>query len=111
MYKRQVYDQGLVRVAAATLTTGLVRPADNAAAVLEVARACAAEGVGVVVFPELTLTGYSLEDLVLQDALLDAVEAGLAQVVEASRELLPVLVVGAPLRARQRVYNLSLIHI
>jgi NAD+ synthase (glutamine-hydrolysing) len=104
-----IYDQGLVRVAAATLTTGLVRPADNAAAVLEVARACAADGVGVVVFPELTLTGYSLEDLVLQDALLDAVEAALTQLVEASRELLPVLVVGAPLRARQRVYNCAVL--
>src|SRR4029079_13646620 len=46
-----------------------------------------------------------IEDLLLQDALLDGVEAALETVVAGSAELLPVLVVGAPLRHRKRVYN------
>ncbi len=104
-----VYEHGFLRVAACTTPTALVRPAVNAAAIIEAARACDRQGVALAVFPELTLTGYSLDDLVLQDALLNAVESALADVVTASRELLPVLVVGAPLRARQRVYNCAVV--
>jgi hypothetical protein len=39
--------------------------------------------------PELTLSGYSIEDILLQDTLLDAAERALADVVEGSAELLP----------------------
>ncbi len=104
-----IYDQGMARVAACTVPVRLVDPAANAAATLAVAGDCHADGVAVAVFPELGLTGYSLEDLVLQDPLLDAVEQALAAVVAGSRELLPVLVVGAPLRARGRVYNCAVV--
>jgi NAD+ synthase (glutamine-hydrolysing) len=103
------YRHGFVRVAAATLRTTLAEPAANAASLLAVARECHDEGVGLVVFPELTLSGYSLEDLLLQDTLLDAVETALGDVVAASADLLPVLVVGAPLRHRHRMYNCAVV--
>ena len=103
------YRHGFLRVAACTLTTAIGDPAANAAAVLRSARECAEEGVGLAVFPELTLCGYSIEDLLLQDTLLDAVEEALLEVVAASAELLPVLVVGAPLRHRNRVYNTAVV--
>src|SRR4051812_46766751 len=73
------------------------------------ARDCHDDGVALAVFPELTLSGYSIEDILLQDGLLDAVEDSVATVVAASAELLPVLVVGAPLRHRHRVYNTALV--
>ncbi|SDF69817.1 NAD(+) synthase [Klenkia brasiliensis] len=104
-----VYRHGFARVAACTQRTALADPPANADAVLRQARACAEDGVAVAVFPELTLSGYSVEDLLLQDPLLDAVETALAQVVEGSRDLLPVLVVGAPLRHRNRVYNCAVV--
>jgi len=104
-----IYDHGFVRVAACTVPVALADPAANAAATLAVARECHDEGVGLAVFPELGLTGYSLEDLVLQDVLLDAAESALGAVVEGSRELLPVLVVGVPLRALGRVYNCAVV--
>ncbi|MSW64923.1 MAG: NAD(+) synthase, partial [Actinobacteria bacterium] len=88
-----VYRHGFARVAACTQRTALADPAANAENVLRQARACHEDGVAVAVFPELTLSGYSIEDLLLQDPLLDAVEAALATVVEGSRDLLPVLVV------------------
>jgi NAD+ synthase (glutamine-hydrolysing) len=100
-----IYQHGFVRTAACTLATALGEPDRNAAAVLAMAAECSADGAAVAVFPELTLSGYSLEDVVLQDPLLDAVEAALGTVVDGSRELVPVLVVGAPLRFRHRVYN------
>ncbi|MCO7219190.1 NAD(+) synthase [Klenkia sp. PcliD-1-E] len=104
-----VYRHGFARVAACTQRTALADPPANADAVLRQARGCHEDGVAVAVFPELTLSGYSIEDLLLQDPLLDAVEAALTQVVEGSRDLLPVLVVGAPLRHRNRVYNCAVV--
>jgi NAD+ synthase (glutamine-hydrolysing) len=103
------YRHGFVRVAACTHRTVLADPAANAASVLRIARDCHADGVAVAVFPELTLSGYSIEDILLQDSLLDAVEAALADVVAASADLLPVLVVGAPLRHLHRIYNTAVV--
>jgi NAD+ synthase (glutamine-hydrolysing) len=104
---RSPYRHGFVRVAAATLRTVIGDPAANAASVLATARECAEEGVGLVVYPELTLTGYSIEDILLQDTLLDASEAALAEIVAGSADLLPVLVVGLPVRGRNRIHNVA----
>lgn len=103
------YNQGFVRVAACTHHTTIGDPAANAASVLRLAGECHDDGVGLAVFPELTLSGYSIEDIVLQDLLLDDVEAAVADIVARSSDLLPVLVVGAPLRYRQRVYNTAVV--
>jgi NAD+ synthase (glutamine-hydrolysing) len=103
------YRHGYVRVAACTHHTTLADPAANAESVLGLARECHDDGVGLAVFPELTLSGYSIEDILLQDTLLDAVEEALATVVAASTDLLPVLVIGAPLRHRNRVYNTAVV--
>ena len=99
------YDHGFVRVAACTHHAAIGDPAANAASVLRLARECHEDGVALAVFPELTLSGYSIEDILLQDALLDSVEDALLDIIASSLELLPVLVVGAPLRYRNRVYN------
>jgi NAD+ synthase (glutamine-hydrolysing) len=106
---RSVYRHGFVRVAACTITTSIGVPAANAEAVLQAARGCHDEGVGLALFPELTLCGYSIEDLLMQDTLLDAVQSALLEVVAGSAELLPVLVVGAPLRHRHRIYNTAVV--
>ena len=102
---RSIYEQGFARVAACTGPVVIGDPAANAAAVLEQARGCSDEGVAVALFPELCLSGYSIEDLLLQDALLDGVEEALGDVVAGSEGLTPLLVVGAPLRHAGRVFN------
>ena len=98
-----------MRVAACTHRTVLAEPAANAESVLRIARDCHTDGVAVAVFPELTLSGYSLDDILMQDSLLDAVEAAVADVVAGSADLLPVLVVGAPLRHLHRIYNTAVV--
>ncbi|MBS4727185.1 NAD(+) synthase [Mycobacterium sp. SM1] len=103
------YSHGFVRVAACTHRTTIGDPAANAGSVLQLARECDKDAVALAVFPELTLSGYSLEDILLQDALLDAVEDALLGIVAASSDLLPVLVVGAPLRYRNRIYNTAVV--
>jgi NAD+ synthase (glutamine-hydrolysing) len=106
---RSLYQHGFARVAACTGGVSIADPPANAQAVLAQARACAEDGVAVAVFPELCLTGYSIEDLLLQDAVLDDVETALGTVVQASADLLPVLVVGAPLRHRNGIYNCAVV--
>jgi len=104
-----VYRHGFARVAACTIPVAVADPATNADAVLDSARACDAEGVAVAVFPELCLTGYAIDDLVMQDPLLDAVETALERLVLASADLLPVLLVGAPLRHGNRLFNCAVV--
>src|SRR3982074_453937 len=103
------YRHGFLRVAACTLRTSIADPATNAESVLRVARECHDEGVALAVFPELPTWGSSIEDILLQASLLDAVEQALLDVVTGSADLLPVLVVGAPLRFRHRVYNTAVV--
>jgi NAD+ synthase (glutamine-hydrolysing) len=103
------YDQGFARVAACTITTAIADPRANAASVLAEARACAEEGVAVAVFPELTLTGYAIDDLLLQEPVLDAVEEALADLVAGTQDLDILLVVGAPLRHGLRVLNCAVV--
>ena len=106
---RSIYQHGFARVAACTSHVAIADPPANAEAVLRQARACSDEGVAVALFPELCLTGYSIEDLLLQDAVLDGVETAVATIVEGSADLLPVVVFGAPLRHRSRVYNCAVV--
>jgi NAD+ synthase (glutamine-hydrolysing) len=65
--------------------------------------------IALMVFPELGLSAYAIDDLLLQDAMLDEVERQLDRLVAASQELFPVFVVGAPLRHRGHLYNCGVI--
>jgi NAD+ synthase (glutamine-hydrolysing) len=103
------YAHGFARVAACTIPLAIADPAANAATVLTEVRACHDEGVAVAVFPELCLTGYSVDDLFLQDTLLSAVGEAIGTLVEASADLRPVFVVGAPLSHGNRIYNCAVV--
>ncbi len=106
---QSAYAHGFARIAACTLPVSIGDPAANADAVLEQARACHDDGVAVALFAELCLSGYSIEDLFLQDVLLEGVERALVSLVEATADLLPVIVVGAPLRRLHRLYNCAVV--
>ena len=103
------YDQGFARVAAVTLPVVPVDPAANAAAIIDQARALAEDGVCLAAFPELCLTGYAIDDLLLSDVLLSDVLTAIETLRAASADLLPALVVGAPLRLGDRLYNCALV--
>lgn len=103
------YRHGFARIAACTVPVAIADPVANADAVLATARECDAEAVAVALFPELCLTGYAIDDLVMQDVVLDAVERQIERLVEASADLFPILVVGAPLRHRNRLYNCAVV--
>src|SRR3954467_10469902 len=100
-----IYRQGFVRVAACRPRSRVADPAFNLAHTLELFRQGHDRSVALMVFPELGMSGYAIDDLLLQAALLDAVEAKLGELVEASRSLSPAMLVGAPLRREGRLYN------
>ena len=102
---RSIYRHGLVRVAACTTRTTLADPAANAQAILRMARQCDRDAVALAVFPELGLSGYAIGDLLQQSAVLDGVEAALETLCAASFDLLPLLLVGAPIRHQGALYN------
>ncbi len=99
------YRHGFVRVAACVPRTDVANPGFNFERTLELLRKGHDERIALLVFPELGLSAYAIDDLLQQDALLDAVEAVIAQLVAESSELFPAFVVGAPLRLHGRLYN------
>jgi len=105
---RSLYRHGFARVAACTGRSHPAEPERNADVILDLARTCHDSGAALAVFTELGLSAYAIEDLLLQQTLLDAVEAAAARVIAESANLRPLLLVGAPLRWRHRVYNCAL---
>ena len=104
-----IYSQGFTRIAACVTVSRVADPAANAIAIVDAARACGKHTTAVAVFPELCLSGYAIEDLIMRDPLLDAVVRGLMSVIAASAGLMTVLIIGAPLRHNARVYNCAVV--
>jgi NAD+ synthase (glutamine-hydrolysing) len=104
-----LYHHGFVRVAVGVPFVRVADPAYNAERTLGLARRASDNGAAVALFPELGISAYSNEDLFHQDALLDATVAAIGRVVEASADLTPVLLVGAPLRFEGKLFNCAVV--
>jgi NAD+ synthase (glutamine-hydrolysing) len=106
---RSIYSYNFLRVAVCTPQLKVATTAFNLAETLDLARQAAAQGAALAIFPELGLSAYSNEDLFFQDPLLDEVNGSIAELVEQSRALFPVLVVGAPLRIEAKLFNCAIV--
>ena len=100
-----IHTHGLVRVGACTPRASVGDTLANAEATIALAKQGHKAGADLLVFPELNLTSYAIDDLHLQTAQHHATEAALAAVVGASAKLKPVLLVGAALPRNGRLYN------
>lgn len=96
---------GFVKVAAAVPTVAVADCSANAARIETLMLSAEAAGVAVTLFPELSLTGATCGDLLMQRALLEAAEASLQHLVDVSAELKGAFVVGLPIDVRGDVYN------
>jgi NAD+ synthase (glutamine-hydrolysing) len=103
------YAHGFVRVAAAVPHLRPAEPEFNAEHTLALAREASQEGAALVVFPELGISAYAIDDLFHQHTLADGVAAALERIVAESAELAPLLVVGAPVWAEGAVFNAALV--
>ncbi|MDC7677047.1 NAD(+) synthase [Asticcacaulis machinosus] len=100
---------GFVRIACVTPKVHLADPQANLAEHLRLAQRADAAGADLVVFPELSLTGYSLDDLFLQQTLQDSAKQAVSDLVQATQALRAVMVVGAPLQIDGSVYNCAIV--
>jgi len=99
------YRHEFVRVGVCVPQVAVAEPAKNGDQVLDLLTKGDKDGVALMVFPELGLSAYAIDDLLFQDAVFDAVVGQIARLITASKKLNPVFVVGAPLRWRGRLYN------
>ena len=98
---------GFIKVAAAT---PLVKIADchaNAKAIDEMTAEAMERGVSIVVFPELSLTGYTCGDLFLQSRIIEAGDEALESLLATPREI--VSIVGMPIYYKNNLYNCAVV--
>ncbi len=104
-----IYSHGFIRTTVCIPKLKVGDPAYNLEQTLLLARRASGIHAAVALFPELGLSAYSAEDLFHQDALLDAAEEAVQGVVQESRDLSPVLLVGAPLRFEEKLFNCAVV--
>jgi NAD+ synthase (glutamine-hydrolysing) len=104
-----IYAHGYVRGAVCIPRVRIADPAHNVERTLALAQHAHELHAGIALFPELGLSAYTADDLFHQDALLDGVLAAAAELVEASGDLCPTLLVGAPLRFEGKLFNCALV--
>lgn len=98
---------GFVRTSVAVPVVAVADPAENGRRTLALWQQAHDAGVAVVVFPELGLSSYTARDLFFDDTLHAAVDRALASLIEASRSLAPLALVGLPLRTPRGLYNVA----
>ena len=104
-----LYSHDFVRIASCVPRTKVANVSANLAETIRLANMGSAARAAIMVFPELGLSSYAIEDLLFQDALLAAVEAAIDELVNTSRRLYPVLIVGAPLRSAEGLFNAAVV--
>lgn len=102
-----IYHQNMARVATATPAVRVADPVANLESTIAMAHQAHQANAALLVCPELGLTGYAIDDLLLQDVVLDAAEQAVATLIAESRAWTPVIMVGLPLRVEARVYNVA----
>jgi len=100
-----IHRHGIVRIATAKPAVAVADPSANIQSMLELAREAHHGSADLVIFPELCVSGYAIEDLHLQQALLEACERELAEFLVATAEFGSALVVGIPLQRNGRLFN------
>lgn len=96
---------GFLRIACATPTVQVADCTVNAHGIIQMAIEASQNNAGLIVFPELCLTGYTCNDLFLQDTLIQAAEQALSIILDATQNLDSVILVGLPVRYHSGLYN------
>jgi NAD+ synthase (glutamine-hydrolysing) len=104
-----IYSHGFLRASASPIRIRLADPEANADRVVTAMAEAAQGGAGLIVFPELCLSGYAIDDLLQQAVVLDGVLQAVERVRAASEQSAVVAVVGAPLRHGQALYNCAVV--
>ncbi len=100
---------GFYRVASAVNITTVANPKENAKEIITLIKEAYRDEVSFVVFPELTLTGYTSSDLFLNQLLLQEQNSYLLSILEATENISTVAILGIYLKDRGRLYNSAVV--
>jgi len=96
---------GYYRVASAVNKTTVANPAKNAEEIIKLIQEAHTKEVSVVVFPELTLTGYTASDLLLNQTLLASQDETLTLILEKTEAINTIAIIGIAVLEADRLYN------
>ena len=94
-----------IRVGAATPEVKVADTAFNASKIVEAAKQAADHDCGILVFPELSITGYTCGDLFLQSALIESAKKALINIASKTADLDMVIIAGIPVVYGGKLYN------
>ena len=100
---------GFIRVAAGTPVVKVADPEANAKAIMSMIDDAEESKVSVLVFPELSVTGYTCGDLFGSAMLIDAADKAVRAIIEHTRGLEVTAVIGAPVRRNDKLYNCAIV--
>lgn len=100
---------GFVRVAAATPSLKVADCHYNINEILKLVVDAEKKKVSAIVFPELSLTGYTCGDLFLQHRLLEGAQQSLRKILDATKESSTIIIVGMPLVVSNKLYNVAVV--
>ena len=102
-------DYGFIRVAAAVPVVKLADVKANTEEIVRLIGKAHSEGVSILTFPELCVTGYSCGDLFGQELLVEAAGKGVEEIARSTRGNAMTVIVGSPLRIKDRLYNCAVV--
>ena len=111
IYLIEVYKMkdGFIKVAAATPKIKVADPAYNTEEILKIIDETEKNGASILVFSELTISGYTCGDLFLQQPLLIECKNQLLRIVKATENKSMLVVVGCPIVIKQKLYNCAVV--
>ena len=104
-----IYSHNFIRVSTCIPSLRVADPVFNVERTIELACRTSDLKSSIALFPELGISSYTADDLFHQEVLLGAVIDGIARILEGSRELTPVLLIGAPLRFEGKLFNCAVV--
>ncbi len=96
---------GYIRVASASFEITLANVKKNTEKIIKLIYEAKENHTQILVFPELCLTGYTLQDLFFQSRVLNEARNQLIKIAEATKSLNMMVVVGLPLEVKNKLYN------
>jgi len=96
---------GFYRVAAAVNKTIVGNPAKNAEEILTLIKEAHSKEVSVIVFPELTLTGYTASDLLMNQTLISSQNESLSTILKNIENINTIAIIGLAVFESDRLYN------
>lgn len=100
---------GFIRVGAIVNKLVLANPLENAKEIIKEIKKANKLGVSIVVTPELSLTGYTCGDLFLQDKLLNDSEKALEEVLEKTKNIDIISILGMPIKHDNQLFNCAIV--